>query len=195
VTESPGRPSAALGVASGTGFLVLYSAAAFSDPGYTFMDDYLSDLGVGPAALAFNAALILAGSMISLFAVTGLLPAFDRRDVIVRAGTGLLALSGVFLVFVGVFTENSGDLHTFFSYSFFLAMLVTVGVVSLALQRERVVGVFGPAVSASVFAVGVALLFAGFTPAAETVAVMLLLAWGVMLSAALYLASRGVRVP
>jgi hypothetical protein len=49
--------------------------------------------------------------------------------------------------------------------------------------------------SDSTFAMGVALMFAGFTPAAETVAVLLLLSWGVILSGALYLRSRGFRIP
>ncbi|HUS56420.1 MAG TPA: DUF998 domain-containing protein [Thermoplasmata archaeon] len=192
---SSGRPSAAIGVASGAAFLILYTLAAVSDPGYSFMENYLSDLGVGPGALAFNAALVSTGSLIALFAVFGLLPAFERRDFVVSVGVGMLALSGVLLVFVGIFTEDSGNIHTFFSYAFFLTMLFTIGVISLALHRERAIGVFGLIVSDSTFAMGVALMFAGFTPAAETVAVLLLLSWGVILSGALYLRSRGFRIP
>ncbi|MGB2582121.1 MAG: DUF998 domain-containing protein, partial [Thermoplasmata archaeon] len=62
-------------------FMLLYFIAMSQDPGYTFLENYLSDLGVGPGAWAFNSALMVSGAMLSLFAVFGLSAALPAEPV------------------------------------------------------------------------------------------------------------------
>jgi hypothetical membrane protein len=159
-------------------FLLLYVIAASQDPEYIFLESYLSDLGVGPGAWAFNAGVMIAGAMLLVFAVLGLsakLPA----DAISRAGTALLALAGIFLVNVGIFTEDAGDTHLVMSYAFFITLLVSLGVLAVAMYRDRRLGNVPLFATVGSFIAGLALaLVFGATPFTETLAVLLIIAWG-----------------
>jgi len=176
--ESLGRLSGLLGAFA---FLVLYSVAATLDSRYVFGENYLSDLGVGEGAWAFNSGLIVAGLMLVVFSYFGLGPVLGK-GVLRILGTVLLMVSAILLMGIGVFTENAGDIHRALSLAFFLEALIAVGVVDVALYKSRSLGRFGPAVSTASFVFGICLLPFGATPLVETIAVFDIIAWGVLIS-------------
>lgn len=162
-------------------FVVLYSVAMYLDSEYVFMENYLSDLGVREGAWAFNSGVIIAGTLFMAMDVLAIAPLFQggvSRAVVV----GLLILAAAFLVSVGIFTEDAGDLHGFVSYGFFLTMLLALGVLCYALHARSSLG--RPAVYAtlSAFLFGIVLLPFGGTPMVETLAVLAILAWGLFMS-------------
>lgn len=173
-------------------FVAFYSIAMIMDSEYVFMENYLSDLGVREGAWAFNSGVIIAGALFIALDLLAVAPAVGLD----RAGTvsvGLLVLSGAFLISIGVFTEDAGDLHGIVSYGFFLTMIVALGVLSFSLYRTRALG--RPALVATIaaFVFGLALLPFGGTPAVETLAVLAILAWGLFMSSALFLTERSNR--
>lgn len=171
-------------------FSMLYSYAATHDPDYVFLDSYLSDLGVGPAAWAFNSALMLAGALMFVFSLTGLYPLLGRATTS-RAGSVLMALAGALLVNVGIFTEDFGDTHYGFSIAFFLALLAAIGVIAYAMYDTDALGNLGTAVSASAFTFGVVLLALGIGPFTETLAALTALAWGAVVAVLMLLRAHG----
>lgn len=173
----PPRIGTLFGLVAIASFLVLYSIAAFSDPEYTFGENYLSDLGVGEAAWAFNSALILCGAFFLAFAAFGIGPVLGT-DVFSRVAFALLVLCAVFLINIGIFTEDYGDLHGFFSYAFFLTFLATLGVLTATLYRSKALGRAGLGVTAATFVFGMMLASFGTGPMVETVAVFALVVWG-----------------
>ena len=165
-------------------FLALYIIAASQDPEYTFMDDYLSDLGVGPGAWAFNSGVMIAGALLVLSSVLGLLPILPASPVS-RTGGALLATSGVFLMNVGIFTEDAGEVHLVISYAFFLTVLASFGVLSAAMYKERSLGNLTFLATLGLFGGGLAMvLLLGANPFTETVAVMMIMAWGLVVPCA-----------
>jgi len=175
-------------------FLILYLVAALQDPGYEFLEDYLSDLGVGPAAWVFNSALILTGALILVFAYVGSYPLLG--DVLVsKVGSVILAVAGVLLMNIGVFTEDYGDLHLAFSLAFFLTLLVALGAFAYAMHVTKALGPAGTAASVSAFVFGLFLLAMGVGPLVETLAVLTAIAWGGVLGALMFLKTTGMRIP
>lgn len=162
-------------------FMILYGIAMSKDPNYTFLENYLSDLGVGPGAWAFNSGLIITGILLVSFAVFGLRQALPKHWTITFA-VAVASISGLFLVSIGVFTENAGDIHGLVSYGFFISALVAVGFLSEGLYRTKALGWLGLGVSLIVFLVGLNLVLMGGTPAVETAAVIIILVWGVLTS-------------
>lgn len=162
-------------------FTALYIVAVFEDPEYAIFENYLSDLGVGPGAWAFNAGAIIGGCLLAFFAMGGVRSYFSD-GMLMKGGSLLLAASGVFLVGVGMFTEDAGDVHVLTSYAFFISAFMSLAM--LASGRLLLVGtIFDPFAfaSASSFLVGMAVVFAaGAKPLAETMAVFTLLAWGLL---------------
>ncbi|MCU0859745.1 MAG: DUF998 domain-containing protein [Thermoplasmata archaeon] len=185
---------ASFGLLSCISFLALYSVAVSIDSGYDFFEDYLSDLGVGPGAWAFNSAVICAGVLMSLFAWSGLgqlLP----KSATSATGKMVLASAGILLVSVGIFTEDYGDLHTVVSVSFFLVLEASIGLISIALYRSNALGRAGWALSSAVFLLGLGVGASGTGPASETVAVLLALFWGASISSATVWLMTGHRLP
>jgi len=170
-------------------FVPLYLVAVAMDPDYVFFENYLSDLGVGPGAWAFNAGLMLAGASMTLFAYLGLRKAIPK-DPFALAGVVLLVLSGILLFNIGVFTEDYGDLHTAISYSFFLVLLAAIGVLAVAFHRTKTLGRVGVTASSVSFAIGAMLVATGGNPFTETMAVLVALAWGSIISSSLLLSLR-----
>ena len=82
--------------------------------GYSVSANYISDLGVGPSALVFNVSVFLMGLLIILGAY------FLQRGFNYRALTVLLILTAIGAMGVGVFTENSGTIHSVVSLIAFL---------------------------------------------------------------------------
>lgn len=181
LTEIPYRVGAAFGLLAVASFSVLYTVAATQDPGYTFLENYLSDLGVGPAAWAFNSALMVSGALIFAFSLFGLYPLLGRSAPS-RAACALLVAAGTLLVNVGIFTEDYGDTHFAFSIAFFLTLLAALGAIAYAFHLTGALGRPGTAASAAAFAFGLVLLGMGIGPFTETLAVLAAMAWGAAVS-------------
>jgi hypothetical membrane protein len=81
-------------------------------PGYSTSENYISDLGVGPSAVVFNSSVFLLG----VIAVVGAY--FIHRSLGSRLLSVCIALTGIGVMGVGVFSENFGILH-------FISSLVT----------------------------------------------------------------------
>jgi hypothetical membrane protein len=164
-------------------FVTLYIVAAFEDSGYVLFESYLSDLGVGPGAWAFNSGAVLSGSLLAAFAAGGS-SSYLGINRLMKVAAALLAVSGMFLAGVGIFTENAGDAHLLVSYGFFVTAFMSFGLFAAArfLVKRSLADAF-LLVNAFSFAIGlmVVVLF-GPDPMAETIAVFSLLAWGVIIT-------------
>lgn len=98
----------------GTQFVMGMVVAEAVYPGYSVSRNFISDLGVGPAALIFNASVALLGILVVASAYC-IQRAFGDRLV-----TALLTLAGIGAVGVGVFPENFGAIHSIVSLVAFL---------------------------------------------------------------------------
>ncbi len=173
------------GLASPLAFLVLYLTAMAGDPDYTFFENYLSDLGVGPMALAFNTAVIVAGSLTIPFAVLSVRPALGG-GIAAEAGVAMTVVAADFLVLVGVFTEDYEDTHYQVSVGFFLSMLLALLCYSWTLQFSNALGKGVTWLTQFCFAAGVVMIIlGGFSPQTETAAVLLIVVWGLVVAAVL----------
>jgi len=74
-------------------------------PGYSISQNYISDLGVGPAASIFNSSVFLLGLLILAGAY------FVQRTFSNRLFTALLVVAGIGAMGVGVFPEDSPLMH------------------------------------------------------------------------------------
>ena len=171
--------SLACAPAASVAFVILYIMAVSEDPSYSVFDNYLSDLGVGPGAWAFNLGAAISGCLLAVFAIGGTRTYFSNNSA-VRAGAVLMSVSGGFLVGVGIFTENAGDTHLFMSYAFFVCAFLSMAVLAAgSVQFLRTFADPFIILSFASFAVVVSIVAAfGADPFAETVAVFVLLAWG-----------------
>jgi len=162
-------------------FVILYSVAMHLDTEYVFMENYLSDLGVREGAWAFNSGVIIAGALFILMDLLAVAPALGKGKT-QSASVVLLVVAAAFLVSVGIFTEDAGDLHGFVSYGFFLCMLVALGVLAFALHISPSFGRPAVYITLAVFVFGLALIPFGGTPEVETLAVLGILTWGAIMS-------------
>jgi len=182
------------GLVAVVSFLVLYMIAMSLDSTYVFGKNYLSDLGVSDGAWAFNAALILTGLLLMPFSVLGLGPALgDTKWALI--GKIVLAIAALFLVSIGLFTEDAGDIHGVVSYGFFLTMLVAFVFVALALHKTQYLGQSGYGFTLLVFVFGLILLPMGGDPLSETVAVLGIIVWGLVMVCLLLLKMSGKSIP
>jgi len=83
-------------------------------PGYSVSQNFISDLGVGPAALIFNTSVFLLGLMVVASAY------FIDREFGNRLVTVLFCLTGAGAMGVGAFPENFGLIHLAVSLVTFL---------------------------------------------------------------------------
>jgi len=83
-------------------------------PGYSVSQNFISDLGVGPAALIFNPSVFLLGLMVIASAY------FIDRAFGNHLVTALFALTGIGAMGVGIFPENVPLVHLAFSFVTFL---------------------------------------------------------------------------
>jgi len=118
MSAAGGAPATMLDERKWAGLLIFLAAAQFSVflviaeaiyPGYSVSGNFISDLGVGPAANVFNGSVILLG-LLAFGAVYVSRRLFDRVLLI------LLLLTGIGAVGVGVFTEAFGGVHTVVSF-------------------------------------------------------------------------------
>lgn len=84
-------------------------------PNYSTANNYISDLGIGPSAAIFNAALIMGG----LLGLVGVF--FLSRWLKNRFFMGLLGLSALGSFLVGVFPEDTGIPHIIAAFMAFIA--------------------------------------------------------------------------
>ncbi len=98
---------------AGAQFSVFLVIAEAIYPGYSVSGNFISDLGVGPAANVFNGSVILLG-LLAFGAVYVGRRLFDRVLLI------LLFFTGIGAVGVGVFTEAFGGVHTVVSFIAFV---------------------------------------------------------------------------
>jgi len=175
-------------------FLVLYIVAMSLDSSYAFGKNYLSDLGVSDGAWAFNAALIITGLLLIPFSVLGLGPALGAK-LWATISKVLLVIAALFLVSIGIFTEDAGDIHGVVSYGFFLTMLAVFAFVAHALFKSKYLGKSGYVLSLLVFVFGIGLLPMGGNPLSETLAVLGIIVWGLVMGCLLMLKMSGRSVP
>lgn len=176
------RAGALCGIAGPLAFLALYAFAAHSDPEYVFFRNYLSDLGVGRAAWAFNSAVIIAGALTIPFVLLGVRPGLEGR-VMPWVASVVFAVAATFLMLVGVFTEDAGDLHYTVSVGFFVSIEVGLGVLAWTPGLTAPLGRPVTEGTRAAFAVGVVLMALGFNPQTETVAVLVIVGWALAVSA------------
>ena len=169
------------GLAGSSIFLIAWATAIAATPGYSFGGQWVSDLGVGAGASFFNAGVIVAGILSIPFALT--LAIVLRPSRLGIAGSMSLALAGIFLAGVGIFTENAGETHWFVSISFFsLALLATV-LLSYPLYRSDAMGPWSGRVTAAIVLIGAAFVaLYGMGALAETVAVLLIAIWSLAIA-------------
>jgi hypothetical membrane protein len=184
--EGPGRGrlGALAGIVGPVTFMVLYVLAAVGDPEYVFFESYLSDLGVGRMAVLFNAAVIIAGSLTVPFAILAIRPSLDG-GIAAEAAVGMTVVSAAFLFLVGVFTEDWPVAHRVVSYGFFMSMLVGLLCYSWSLHFSNALGRPITQLTEVVAATGLVLVAFGFDPRTETVAVLMIVIWGLMVAASL----------
>src|SRR3990170_1155155 len=88
-------------------------------PDYSISGNFISDLGVGPAAPIFNASVALLGVFVLAAAY------FLRKSFLPRTAWGMIVtvfflLAGAGAVGVGIFTEEAGAIHPVVSLVTFL---------------------------------------------------------------------------
>jgi len=190
----PTKVGLAFGILAIAVFLVMYSIAMSLDNEYAFFENYLSDLGVGSGAWAFNSGVIITGVLLVLFAVFGFGPILGS-DRLSNAGKALMALSGLLLAGVGIFNEDYEPYHYIFSVSYFLTFLVALVVIAMSLYRTRRLGRSGVVISAVASVFGALLLPMGGNPESETLAVIAMVVWGLSMSCLSILREYGRNVP
>ncbi len=172
------------GLLGPTVFMALYVVAMANDPDYTFFENYLSDLGVGAAAWAFNSAVIIAGCLTIPFAILAVRPVLGG-GIIVDMAVGFTVVGAVFLILVGIYTEDYEGQHYIVSVGFFMSMQVALLFYSLSLYRAPVLGKGVTWFTVAAFALGTVLIAMGFNPQTETVAVLVIVLWGLVVAAAI----------
>jgi hypothetical membrane protein len=121
----PLRRAGALFFVAAAQFIVLLSVAQFIYPGYSVATQPISDLGVmQPSSFVFNSSVFALGAL----AIIGAFFIYISRSRLIG---GLTALSAWGAMGVGIFPENTGDLHIAVSFvAFFFG-----GVAAIASYR------------------------------------------------------------
>jgi hypothetical membrane protein len=120
-------------------FTILLIIALLNDPDFKFLESYLSDLGVGPAAFYFNSGLIIVSALSVPCFVFGIWPGMGYSissslaimTICIGCAAGALA---------GIYTEDTMELHNVFSMAGFIAMTLSIGLFALALRRDHPFG-------------------------------------------------------
>jgi hypothetical membrane protein len=123
-------------------------------PWFSWMGNALSDLGVSSAAAIFNFGMILAGLLLTIFAV-GFIKHVGKGPLIF-AGAFLLVLGAVSFMAVGVFPESTGWVHVSVSAAFFTLELIgflLIGAAFIQKSSEKRSGLFS--ISAAAWVIGV----------------------------------------
>ena len=114
VAYSNGKVAGVLFFIAATQFILVLIVAEALYPGYSISKNYISDLGVGPSAMIFNASIFLLGSLMIIGTY------FLQRAFNVKILTVLLTLAALGSMGVCIFTENSEPMHSVASLIVFL---------------------------------------------------------------------------
>jgi hypothetical membrane protein len=121
--------------------LILISIAL--SPWFSWWDNALSDLGVSSVAILFNAGLILCGICCTIFSI-GFLISTDKKKWLRRIGSVILCLATIALIGIGVFSEDFGILHFYFSVAFFVLLMTASLLLGISMMMDaelRTVGI------------------------------------------------------
>ncbi len=156
-------------------FLLFHLIAWSQSPWYEFGGHYLSDLGVGEGAWAFNTGAIVAGLLAIPFALSiwytlkpGWLP---------LAGGITCAIGGISLMGVGIFTEDYGETHFAVSVLFFTTAALFQILLAWPLVRFPKTSKAGYIVTALTIGTIIAAIIIGANPLSETIVVFEILIW------------------
>jgi len=131
-----GKVAGVLFFVAATQFVLGLIVAEALYPSYSISANYISDLGVGPSAMVFNVSIFVLG-LLSCIGTYFFYRAFDRKVV-----TILLAIAAVAAMGVGIFTENSGPIHTIVSFfAFFFGGLSAVFSYRLMKHPFSIIGI------------------------------------------------------
>ncbi len=170
-------------------FLAGYITAWALSPWYDFGGDYLSDLGIGEGAFAFNIGVMSAGLITIPFA-WGLWNALHNH-ILGKLGSLVCALAGIFLFLVGVFPEDQVPIHYIVSVSFFASLGVAVIILALPMVRSPVFRrVAAPLTVVMIVLTIVLVILLGTGPLMETIAVLEALVWVFVASVQMILFAR-----
>ena len=128
------------------GFTMIFIAIRTA-PWFSWTGNALSDLGVeGFTAAIFNAGLAMTGAVMMVFSLS--IHEFTKGDLIGQAGFGLLLAASFLLIGIGVFPETAGPIHYYVSVAFFVAVPLSLLVLSIYFLRNsmRNIGIFTAAV-------------------------------------------------
>jgi len=116
------------------GFAMI-SLAISTAPWFSWTGNALSDLGVrGLTATIFNGGLM--ATALSMMAFSAGVWELTEGSTLGRAGSGALFLAAVFLMGIGVFPETVEPHHLVFSVAFFVALPVSMFVLSAHMIRS-----------------------------------------------------------
>lgn len=166
-------------------FLVFYLIAWSQSPWYEFGGDYLSDLGVGEGAWAFNSGDIIAGLLAIPFAFAiwhTLKPGW-----IPLSGSIACAIGGIALVGVGIFTEDYGRTHYIVSVLFFLMAGLFQILLSWPLIKSPKTSKIGYVATALTMGTIIVAASIGANPLSETIAVFEILIWVLIVGTQVFL--------
>jgi hypothetical membrane protein len=104
-------------------------------PWFSFTDNALSDLGVHDVAPIFNAGLITCGLLCSFFAASLLVK--KGSAPFERMGALFLLAACVFLLCIGIFTEDFGNIHYSVSVGFFVTLLLAALILGIAWSSKK----------------------------------------------------------
>ena len=128
------------------GILMTFLAIYFS-PWFVWETNALSDLGVEQAGgtqiaiYLFNIGMVVAGSLIAVFAVLtrSILPS-NRKNKIAYA---ILFIGGINLALVGIFTENFPMIHRIVALLYFVTTPISLMIIgSGKIASDRTFGIF-----------------------------------------------------
>jgi hypothetical membrane protein len=166
------------GLVGMTLFAILWSVAVVMDGHWVFGVNTLSDLGAGgPGSLWFNSGVIIAGIMLATYSF-GLHHVLEKGQL-ASGGTLLMFLSSLALIGIGIFTEQSGVIHTYLSWAFFMLAMIGLLVIANPVFRSAAFGRIAKAMTIIVPLGSITvLLFSMSVPFGEAIAVILLMIWG-----------------
>ena len=145
--DSSIRIGAIAGIASPIIGIITVLLSVYFSPWFIWQENALSDLGVEQAGgtqiaiYLFNIGLIIAGSLIAVFAVLtrSSLPS-NRRSKIAYA---ILFIGGINLALVGIFTENFPVIHRIVALLYFVTTPISLMIIgSVKIASDRTFGLF-----------------------------------------------------
>jgi hypothetical membrane protein len=116
-------------------------------PWFSWSEHYLSDMGGDPgsdylwstygiASVIFNFGLVAAGILGIIFTL-GIKQSKMIDSKLGDIGISFFFLGACALIGIGLFTESTGDLHTFFFIAFIILVGIGLGIIGVALIRLK----------------------------------------------------------